>query len=86
MDVGDESLVLSWATVLFMVTATKIQRWGPTPPQKRQIASYTPLVQGFMDREGDQGRRQAEDIILVHFDVENIGDFMGVRRNIEIST
>ena len=63
-------------TVLFMVTATKIQRWGPTPPQKRQTASYMPLVQGFMDREGDQGRRQAEDVFLVHFDAsENIGGF-----------
>ena len=65
-----------------MVTATKIQRWGPTPPQKRQIASYVYLVQGFIDRGGDQERRQAEDIILVHFDDENNGDFMGVRRNI----
>ena len=72
--------------LLFMVTATKIPRWGPTPPQKRQIASYMPLVQGLVDREGDQGSRQAKDIILVHFDGENIGDFMGVRRNIENRT
>ena len=73
-------------TFLFMVTATKIQRWGPTPPQKRQIASYVYPVQGFMDRGGDQERRQEEDTILVHFDGENNGDFMGVRRNIENST
>ena len=73
-------------TFLFMVTATKIQRWGPTPPQKRQFASYVHLVQGFMDRGGDQERRQEEDIILVNFDGENNGDFMGVRRNIENST
>ena len=73
-------------TLLFMVTATKTQRWGPTPTEKCQIASYMPLVQGFMDKGNDQGRRQAEDIILVCFDGENIGDFMGVRRNIENST
>jgi len=72
--------------LLFMVTATKIQRWGPTPPQKCQIASYIFLVQGFVDREGDQKCRQAEDIILVHFDGGNSGDFMGVKRNIENST
>ena len=73
-------------TFLFMVTASKIQRWGPTPPQKCQIASYMRLVQGFMVRGSDQERRQVEDIILVHFDGENNGDFMGVRRNIENST
>lgn len=39
-----------------------------------------------MDRGNDQGRRRAEDIILVRFDGENIGDFMGVRKNIENCT
>ena len=31
-------------TLLFMVTATKTQKWGPTPTKKCQIASYVPLV------------------------------------------
>ena len=67
---------------VFLVTATKRKRRRSIPPHRRQIIPHIYQYEVLTIGVDVEGCREASALVLCHFEGENIGDFVGLRKNI----